>query len=88
MSGLERRVGALEAAADRARLRRLEGLAHERGVTLDALLAHYARLRAERERLKAGGMTDDRIIALTAQRMNLSVEELRRRADELISRLS
>ena len=86
--GLGKRVDALEARAERARLRRWEALANERGVSLEALMAHYAEARSERERLRAEGLSDDEIMALKADRLGLSVDELRRRADVLAERLA
>ncbi len=85
---LIRRLDALEQVAERARQRGLEELANERGISLDTLMARYAEARAERDRLRAEGWSEDAIVALKADRLGLSVEELRRRADELAGRLA
>jgi hypothetical protein len=85
---LIRRVDALERIAERARLRRWEALANERGITLDVLVEHYAEAQAESARLRAEGVSDDEIFALKAGRLGIPVEELCRRADELVRRLS
>ncbi len=88
MSGLGRRLDALEQIAERARQRRWEELANERGITLDILMEVYAEAQAETARLRAEGLSDDEIFALKADRLRLPVEELRWRADELVRRLS
>ncbi len=88
MAGLGRRVDSLEALAERVRVRRWEELANERGITLDALTEAYAQAQAETARLRAGGLSDDEIIALKAARVGISVDELRRRADALTERLA
>ena len=88
MSGLERRIDALEQIAERARLRQMEELANQRGVSLDVLMARYAEAQAERARLRAEGFTDDEITALKATRLGMPVDELRRRAVDLAGRLT
>ena len=88
MSGLGRRVGTLEQLAERERRRRWQAVADVEGITLDDLVAIYAEAQAEVERLQAEGLTDDAIMTLKANRIGIPVEELRRRADELVRRLS
>jgi hypothetical protein len=92
MSGLERRVGALEAIAEEARRRELRDLvrrlAAARGVPAAPVWEHFERLQAETARVGAAGLSVDAIFALKASRLGIPVEEMRRRADELVRRLS
>ena len=86
MSGLGRRVDALEAIAEAIRYRPHRALAAERGLDPDALIAECKKLEAMRDHLRAAGLTEREIIQQTAARMGITVDELQRRVDELLER--
>ena len=87
MGQLGRRVDALEAIAEEARYRPLRILAAERGLDPDRVIAIHKELEAQREQLRAGGMTEREIFESKAGSMGLSPEELERRTDALRARL-
>ena len=86
-NGLNRRVGALEAIAEEARYRPLRILAAERGLDPDRVVAICKELEAEREQMRADGMTEREIFESKAAQMGLSPEELERRCAALRTRL-
>ncbi len=86
MNGLERRLAALEELAEGVRLRPYRELAAEAGEPLERFLQRVEQCRAERDRLRARGMTEQEIFEATATRMGITAQELRRRCEQLIER--
>lgn len=86
MSGLGRRLDALEQRAEEARIRPYRIIAAERGIPFEALMQKVEQVRAERDRLRAAGKTDRQILEATAADLGVSPDELRRRAEELAER--
>ena len=86
MARLDRRVDALEAIAEEVRLRPYRMLAEDRGVPFELLMTRFEEARARRDHLRAEGLSDDEITQATADRLGISVDELRRRADDLLGR--
>jgi hypothetical protein len=87
MNALKRRVGSLEAIAEAVRYRPLRILAAERGVDPDRVIAIHKELEAQREQMRADGMSEREIFESKAASMGLSAEELERRCAALRTRL-
>ena len=83
MSGLGRRMDALEAIAEEVRLRPYRLIAQERGILFEDLMERVARIRARRHQLQAQGLTDRQIVAAKAADLGITPDELLRRADTL-----
>ena len=88
MSGLGRRVTALEAIAEEVRYRPHRIIAQERGLDPEQLIADCKQLEVLRGQLRAEGKTEREIIEATAARMRINPDELRRRAEALVERFS
>ena len=88
MSGLGRRMDALEAIAEEVRYRPHRRIAQERGLDPEQLIADCKQLEALRDQLRAEGKTEREIIEVAAARMGVDPDELRRRAEALVERLS
>ena len=86
MSGLGKRLTALEELAEEARLRPFRELAEERGVPYERLMATYHEGKAHNAELRARGLTEEQIVGATAQRIGRTVEELLAKRDELLER--
>jgi hypothetical protein len=86
MSGLGRRLDALEEIAEELRLRPFGELAEERGLSLDDLMERYAECQARTARRRAEGWTDAQIMADAAERTGHTVEEFRAEVDRLLER--
>jgi hypothetical protein len=83
MSTLGKRLTALEEIAERMRLQPIRELAAERGLDPARLNDLYEECRHRTERLRSQGLTEGQILALTAQRLGCTVEELQTRVDAL-----
>ena len=88
MGGLERRVDALEAIAEEVRYRPHRIIAQERGLDPEQVIADCKRAEVLRHQLRAEGKTDSEIIEAQADRMGITPDELRQRADALVERFS
>jgi hypothetical protein len=90
MSGLGKRLDALEQLAEDVRRREqervLRELAAERGVDFDRLMECYAACRERTATLRAQGLTEEQIEEDIAASRGLSVDELRAKRDELLER--
>jgi len=87
VSGLTHRVDRLERTAHERRLRaHLVELAEERGLPVDRLMADWQAIRARTAEMSARGMTVDEIMAATAARLGIDVDELRDRCEALAER--
>ncbi len=83
MGHLGRRVDALEQIAEAVRERPHRLIAREQGLDPEQVIADCKRAEAWRHQLRAAGVSDQQILELQADRMGISVAELRRRAGEL-----
>jgi hypothetical protein len=82
-----RRVGRLERAAREIRMRSfIVELAEERGIAADRLLAEWQACRARTAELRTRGMRVDEIMAATAARLGIGVDDLRARCEALAER--
>jgi hypothetical protein len=88
MTGLDKRLSALEEIAAELRLRPYRQLAEEHGIPLDTLMEIFARAKAETAALRARGLSEDEIIRLKAERLGMDPADLRREADELLARFN
>ena len=88
MSGLGRRVTALEAIAEEVRYRPHRIIAQERGLDPEQLIADCKQLEALRDQLRAEGKTEREILEAQADRMGIDPDELCRRAKVLVERFS
>ena len=88
MSGLGKRLNALEAISEDMRLRPYRELAEEYGVPFETLMELYEQARAETARLRAQGLSGDEIIRRQAEGMGIDPAELRREGVELAARLN
>ena len=89
MTILGRRVDRLEQAAREITLRSfVVELAEERGIAADRLLAEWPVCRVRTAEMRARGMSPDAIIATTADRMGVGVDELRAKCEALAERFS
>jgi hypothetical protein len=90
MSGLGKRLSALEQIAEDMRARNVQELAArlaaERGVPLDMVMQHYHANKAASGRLRAAGHSEAQIVAAAAERIGCTVAELRRGVADLIAR--
>ena len=86
MSTLNRRLDALEEIAEQMRLRPYRELAEEHGVPFEELMAIFEQAKIETAELRSKGLTEDQIIAMKAERLDMDPAELRREADELLAR--
>ncbi len=87
MTILGRRVDRLERAAREITMRSfVVELADERGISADRLLAEWRVCRARTAELRARGMTVDQIMAATAARLGIDVDDLRTRCEALAER--
>jgi len=85
---LGRRLDALEEIAEQMRLRPYRELAEEHGVPFEELMAIFEQAKIETAELRSKGLTEDQIIAMKAERLDMDPAELRREADELLARLN
>ena len=83
MNDQTRRLTALEQLAETVRYRPHRLLAEARGLDPERVVDECKRAEAQRRQLRAAGMSDQQILELQADRMRISVAELRRRAGEL-----
>ena len=89
MSILGKRVDRLEEATKEIRLRAyVVELAEERGLDVARLIADWQDIRARTAAMRARGMTVNEILAAAAERLGISVDELRVRCQELVERFS
>ena len=90
MTGLGKRLDALDRIAEQCRIRERERiireLATERGIPFERLLALYEEQRAHTAELLALGWTEEQIITATAERIGCPVETLRATCAELVVR--
>ena len=86
MTGLDKRVGALEAIAEGVRYRPHRIVAAELRLDPDALIARCKEIEALRDRMLAAGKSTSEIIEAAAGRVGIAPEELRRRAEALAER--
>ena len=83
MSGLGRRMDALEAIAEEVRLRPYRLVAEARGIPFEELMERVAHVRAGRHRMQARGLTDRQIVEAKAADLGITPDELLRRVDAL-----
>ena len=88
MSGLGKRLDALEEIAEQMRLRPFRELAEERGISPDRLMEIYREVRAHNATLRARGFTEAQIAEATARRIGCTVEQLLAKRDELLARFN
>jgi DNA-binding transcriptional MocR family regulator len=85
-TGLERRVTALEAAAEEDRLRPMRVLAQERGLDVGRVQKIYEECRARAARLRAEGKSEREIVEAAAAGLGIEPDTLLRRAQEIAER--
>jgi len=83
MSGLPRRLSALEAIAEAARLRPYQRLAAELGCPLEELLAETDREQARIARLRAQGLSVQQILERQAAEHGITVAQLERECEDI-----
>jgi hypothetical protein len=88
MSGLGKRLTALEQIAEEMRLRPFRELAEEHGIPFDRLMELWDEARAETARLRAEGLSDREIVALKATKSGADPDEMWREGEELAARLN
>lgn len=86
MSTLDRRLTVLEQRVEDRRLRPIRALAQERGIPFERLMELYEEYRTRTAELRAQGYTEAQIMVMMAERLGISPEALRARADELAAR--
>ena len=83
MSNHGRRLDVLEQIAEEVHLRPYRLIAHERGLPFEDLMERIARIRAERARMQAQGLTEREIVEAKAASLGVTPDELLRRTDAL-----